>query len=50
MVKIVVEQNIMVMFNDITNQFTRGANVGNLVYVLLIVVTVIIKPSGANMV
>jgi hypothetical protein len=40
----------MVMLNDITNRFTHNANVGNLVYVLLVVVTVIIKPAGAIMV
>ena len=48
--KIVVQQNIMVTFNDITRQFIRTANVGNLVYVLLVVVTLIIKPEGAIMV
>lgn len=40
----------MVSINDITNRFTRYANVGNLVYALLIVVTLIIKPAGAIMV
>lgn len=37
----------MVLFNDMANQFIRSANVGNLVSVLI---TVIIKPSGATMV
>lgn len=32
------------------NQFTRSANVGNLVSVLLIVVILIVKPTGATMV
>ena len=49
-VKIVDSQNIMATINDMTNRFDRGANVGNLVLVLLIVVTVIIKPAGACMV
>ena len=40
----------MVNTNDMTNRFTRYANVGNLVYVLLIVVTLILKPAGAIMV
>jgi hypothetical protein len=40
----------MVPINDIASQFIRSANVGNLVSVLLIVVTLIIKPSGAAMV
>ena len=40
----------MVTFNDMTNRFTPNANVGNLVYVLLIVVILIIKPAGAIMV
>ena len=40
----------MVMSDNITNRFVHGANVGNLVYVLLIVLTVIIKPIGAIMV
>jgi hypothetical protein len=35
---------------DITNHFNRGANVGNLVFVLLIVVIGLIKPAGASMV
>lgn len=43
-------QNNMATFRDITIPFTRGANVGNPVFVLLIVVMVIIKPSGALMV
>ena len=40
----------MVMFDDITNRFIHSANVGNLVSVLLIVITLIIKPAGAIMV
>jgi hypothetical protein len=40
----------MVTFNDMTSHFIRSANVGNLLYVLLIVVTGIIKPAGAFMV
>jgi hypothetical protein len=40
----------MVLFTDIANQFTRSANVGNLLSVLIIVNTVIIKPAGAHMV
>jgi hypothetical protein len=40
----------MVNIHDMTNRFTRYANVRNLVYVLLIVVTLIIKPAGAIMV
>ena len=40
----------MITFNDMTNHFNRGANVGNLVLVLLIVVTGILKPAGAIMV
>jgi hypothetical protein len=37
-------------FNDLTNHFILPANVGNLVFVRLVVVTGIIKPSGAFMV
>ena len=40
----------MTLFNDITNHLNRSANVGNLVLVLLIVVTGILKPAGAIMV
>mgnify|MGYP001171398004 CR=1 FL=1 len=40
----------MVTFNDMTNLFGRGANVVNLVLVLLIVLVGICKPSGAIMV
>lgn len=40
----------MVTINDIISLFNRGANVGNLVLVLLIVVIGIIKPAGAIMV
>ncbi len=36
--------------NDMTSLFTRGANVGNLVLGLLIVLVGIYKPSGASMV
>lgn len=48
--KIVDAQNIMATNNDMTNQFDRDANVGNLVLVLLIVVSGIIKPAGACLV
>ena len=40
----------MAMVTEMTSQFIRSANVRNLVFVLLIVVTGIIKPSGAIMV
>lgn len=40
----------MVTVSDMTMPFIFHANVGNLVFVLLIVVTVIIKPAGAFMV
>lgn len=40
----------MTVLHDITNHFNRGANVGNLVLVLLIVVIGLIKPAGASMV
>lgn len=43
-------QNIMTTINTMTNLFNRGANVGNLVLVLLIVVVGITKPLGAVMV
>lgn len=36
--------------NDMANLFNHGANVGNLVLVLLVVVVGIIKPFGAIMV
>ncbi len=49
-VKIVMKRNIMVRFDDPTDHLTPFANVGNLVFVLLIVVNDIIKPSGALMV
>ncbi len=48
--KIVDTQNIMTVLHDITNHFNRGANVGNPVLVLLIVVIGILKPEGAIMV
>lgn len=48
-VKIVVLQNKMVRFNDMTNQLIPNANVGNLVLVLIIVVTGLLKPAGAFM-
>jgi hypothetical protein len=40
----------MVRFNDMTNQFSRRANVGNPLSVLSVVITVISKPVGATMV
>jgi hypothetical protein len=40
----------MVTFNDMSNHFTRYANVGNLVIVLIIVLIGLIKPAGASMV
>lgn len=40
----------MILFNDMASQFIRGANVGNLLSVLIIVITVIVEPSGAPMV
>jgi hypothetical protein len=49
-VKIVELQNIMVTVNDMSSQFTRYANVGNLVIVLIIVLIGLIKPAGASMV
>lgn len=39
----------MERFNDMTNQFIPNANVGNLVLVLIIVVTGLLKPAGAFM-
>lgn len=45
-----MRQNIMVKHNDMINRFIPHANVGNLVYSLLVVITVIIKPAGAIMV
>jgi hypothetical protein len=49
-VKIVEKQNNMVAFYDIAKQFVPGANVGNMLFVLLIVLTGILKPAGAIMV
>ena len=49
-VKIVVLQNIMARFSDMTHQFIPSANVGNLVFMRLVVLTGIIKPVGAFMV
>jgi len=40
----------MIRFNDMTSQFIRSANVGNLVLVRMIVITGFIKPTGATMV
>lgn len=40
----------MTTFNAFTNHFILPANVGNLVIVRLVVLTGIIKPSGAFMV
>ncbi len=37
----------MTTTNNITNRNNFHANVGNLVYLLLVVITVIIKPLGA---
>lgn len=48
--KIVDPQNIMARFLDMANQFTRYANVGNLVIVLIIVLGVVSKPTGESMV
>jgi hypothetical protein len=45
-----MQQNNMVLFHDMASQFIRGANVVNLLSVLIIVNTVIIKPAGATMV
>lgn len=49
-VTIVWPQNIMELFNTILNQFDRGANVGNLISVLIIVIILLLKPEGAIMV
>jgi hypothetical protein len=49
-VKIVMQQNNMIPVRDMASQFIRSANVGNLLSVLLIGNTVIIKPAGAAMV
>ncbi len=40
----------MVTFTYMTSQFTRGANVGNLVIMLVIVLSGVFKPAGATMV
>ena len=48
--KIVDLQNIMTAFNGMAKQFNPGANVGNLLFVLVVVLTGIIKPAGAIMV
>ena len=40
----------MVHTNDMTDRFTRYANVGDLVIVLLVVVILVMKPAGAIMV
>lgn len=45
-----MRQNIMITTNDMINRFIPGANVGNLVNLLLVVIIVIIKPAGAFMV
>lgn len=45
-----MRQNIMITTNDKINRFIPGANVGNLVNLLLVVIIVIIKPAGAFMV
>lgn len=37
----------MARTNNIVNRFTRSANVGNLVYVLLVVLTICGKPQEA---
>jgi hypothetical protein len=49
-VTIVVQQNIMKLFNGIANHFIRHANVRNLVSVLIIVIILLVKPAGAIMV
>jgi hypothetical protein len=47
MVTIVIRQNKMKTFRNILDQFTSDAIVGNVSSVLLIVILVVIKPSGA---
>jgi len=49
-VKIVEKQNNMVAFNGIAKQFIPVANVGNMLFVRLGVITGILKPAGAIMV
>lgn len=49
-VKIVEMQNNMVMFNATARQFIPAANVGNMLFVRLGVITGILKPAGAIMV
>ena len=50
LVRIVSRQNFMKLLNTLTSHFNRGANVGNLVSVVLIVIILLIKPSEAMMV
>ena len=49
-VKIVVLRKNMVRFNDTTIHLGPNANVVNLVFVRLVVITGMIKPAGAFMV
>jgi hypothetical protein len=49
-VKIVLSQKKMKLFNTITNQLNPSANVSDLVSVLVIVIIILLKPSGATMV
>lgn len=46
-VKIVEKQNNMVAFNDMAKHFIPSANVGNMLFVLLVVISGILKPAGA---
>ncbi|MEX1238642.1 MAG: hypothetical protein WEB30_02965 [Cyclobacteriaceae bacterium] len=48
--KIVKKQNNMVALNGMAKQFIPDANVGNMLFVRLGVITGILKPSGAIMV
>jgi hypothetical protein len=49
-VTIVVLQNIMTQFTDITKHFSYDAIVRNVISVLIIVILLILKPAGAIMV
>ena len=40
----------MKLFNTITSPLNRGANVRNLVSVLIIVIIILLKPAGAILV
>jgi len=37
-------------FDTMTKHFSRAANVGNVISVLLVVIILVIKPAGATMV